>query len=99
MGRHQMAERCLDKCRGGDSHGSPHTESESKVTFFLKIGPNPASFLVYFRSFPQHKDKYSTNFTINDKSIDGVLGSRTQGGMMEVADESTELWRHPFQLT
>ena len=45
---------------------------------------------VYFRSFSQHKDKYSTNFTINDKSIDGVLGSRTWGGMMEGADESTE---------
>ena len=55
----------------------------------------PGLFLVYFRSFSQHKDKYSTNFTINDKSIDGVLGSRTRGGMMEGADESTELWRHP----
>ena len=62
---------------------------------FFKKGPNPASFLVYSLSFPQHKDKYSTNFTINDKSIDGVLGSRTRGSMMEVADESTELWRHP----
>ena len=47
--------------------------------------------LVSFRSFSQQKDKYSTNFTINDKSIDGVLGSRTRGGMMEGADESTVL--------
>ena len=28
-------------------------------------------------------------------SIDGVLGTRTQGGRMVGADESTELWRHP----
>ena len=48
-----------------------------------------------FSFFSQRKDKYSTNFTINEKSIDGVLGSRTQGGMMEGAVESTELWRHP----
>ena len=40
--------------------------------------------------------KYSTNFTINDKYIDGVLGSRTRGGVMEGADKSTELWRHPL---
>ena len=32
--------------------------------------------------------------TINDKSIDGVLG----GGRMEGADESTELWRHPLNV-
>ena len=51
----------------------------------------------FFHSFSQHKDKYSTNFTINDKSIDGVLGSRTRGGMMEGADESTELWQHPYE--
>ena len=56
----------------------------------------PGLFLVYFCSFSQHKDKYSTNFTINDKSIDGVLGSRTRGGMMEGTDKSTELWRHPY---
>ena len=62
--------------------------------FFKKMGQT-RPLLVYFRSFSQQKDKYSTNFTINDKSIDGVLGSRTQGGMMEGADESTELWRHP----
>ena len=28
-----------------------------------------------------------------------MLGSRTQGGMMEGADESTELWRHPNKIT
>ena len=47
--------------------------------------------LVYFRSF----HNASTNFIIDDKSIDGILGSQTRGGMMEGADESTELWRHP----
>ena len=67
----------------------------SYETFFKKWA-KPGLFLVYFHSFSQHKDKYSTNFTINDKSIDGVLGSRTRGGMMEGADESTELWQHPF---
>ena len=30
-----------------------------------------------------------------DKSADGVLGIQTKGGMMEDADESTELRRHP----
>ena len=44
---------------------------------------------VYFLLFSH--DKYSTNFTINDKGVDGVLGTRTRGGV----DESTELWRHP----
>ena len=39
----------------------------------------------------QRKDKYSSNLTINDKSIDGVLGTRTRGVRMEGADESTEL--------
>ena len=33
---------------------------------------------------------------MNDKSVDGVLGSQTQGGRMEGADGSTELWRHPL---
>ena len=48
-----------------------------------------------FSFFYTTQDKYSTNFTVNDKSIDGVLGSQTRGGIMEGADESTELWRHP----
>ena len=46
-----------------------------------------------FRSFSHYK--YSTNLTINDKSIDGVLGTRTRGSRMVGADKSTELWRHP----
>ena len=41
-------------------------------------------------------DKYSTN-TVNEKSVYGVLGTRTQGGRMAGADKSTELWRHPMK--
>ena len=51
-------------------------------------GPNPASFCLF--SFFSH-DKYSTNLAINDRSVDGVLGSRTWDSRMEGADESTEL--------
>ena len=40
-------------------------------------------------------DKYSSNLTLNDKSINGVLGSRTRGGRMEATFKSTELRRHP----
>ena len=57
----------------------------------LKNGPNPASFCLF--SFFSH-DKYSTN-TINEKSVDGVLGTQTRSGRMVGADESTELWPHP----
>ena len=70
----------------------------AKLLFFIKMGLTRPLFGFYFRSFSQHKDKYSTNFTINDKSIDGALGSRTRGGMMEGVDESTELWRHPYKI-
>ena len=51
--------------------------------------------LFIFILFSHRMDKYGTNLTIIDKSIDGVLGSRTQVGRMEGTDESTELWRHP----
>ena len=34
----------------------------------------------------------------NDKSLDGVLGTQTQGGRMVGAEESAELWRHPIFL-
>ena len=58
-------------------------------------GPNPASFLFIFVLLSHCKDKYST-MTINDKSVDGVLESRTRGSRMESADESTELWKYPI---
>ena len=46
-------------------------------------------------SFFSH-DKYSTNLTINDKSVDGVLGTQTRGGRMVGTDDSTELWRQKY---
>ena len=53
--------------------------------------PNPASFCLF--SFVSH-DKYIT-ITINEKSIDDMLGTRTRGSMMVGSDKSTELWLHP----
>ena len=53
--------------------------------FNKKNWTNPASTFL---------TSHGTNLTINDKSVDGVLGSRTLGGRMEGADESTEVWRH-----
>ena len=55
--------------------------------FFKKTGPNPASFCL-FSVFSN--DKYSTNLTINHKSVDGVHGIRTWGGRMVGTDESTQ---------
>ena len=52
----------------------------------------PGLFFI-FVLFSHGMDKHSTNLTINEKSVDGMLGSR--GGRMEGADESTELRRHP----
>ena len=69
-------------CAGGE---------EGLKNIFFKNGQNPASFCLFlFFSI----DKHYTN-TINEKSIDGVLGTRTQGGRMVGEDKSTELWRHP----
>ena len=45
--------------------------------------------------FASH-DKYSTILTINDKRIDGVLGTQTQGGIIVGGDKSTEPWQCPF---
>ena len=59
--------------------------------FFLKWA-NSASFSLFL--FFSH-DKCSTNFKINDKSIDGLLGTRTRGGKMVSAYESNELQRPP----
>ena len=48
---------------------------------------------VYFRSF------HVTNIAqIKDNSLNGVLGTRTQGDRMVGTDESTELWRHTLKL-
>ena len=56
----------------------------------------PGLFLFTFILFSHRKDKYSTNLTINDKSVDGELGSQTWSDRMEGADKSTELWRQPI---
>ena len=55
-------------------------------------GPIPASFCLFSSSL------HDTNQIYMDKSIDGMLGTRTRGGRMEGIDESTELWRHPTLL-
>ena len=58
------------------------------------MGQNRSLFL-YFCSFLTMQDRYSTHLTVNDKSIDGMLGSQTRGSRMEGSDESNEIWRHP----
>ena len=55
---------------------------------FFKKWPHSVSFCL-FQLF--WDDEYSANI-INDKSIDGVLGTRTRGGRMAGAVESTELY-------
>ena len=47
----------------------------------------------YFHYF--HMTIYSTNLNLNYKGIYGMLGTRTWGGWMVGADDSTELWLHP----
>ena len=69
------------------------TETAIFVQFSLKNGSNMASFCLFL--FFSH-DKYSTNLTIKNKSIDGVLGTQTLSGRMVGTDESTELWWHPY---
>ena len=82
---------------GWDSiHQSIVSEEINQSVSYLGFlnGPNPASFcLILFFSH----DKYSTN-TINEESVDGVLGTRTRVGRIEGANEFTELWRHPLQI-
>ena len=63
---------------------------------FLKMGQN-GLFCLFFILVFSH-EKCSTNLTINDKSMDGVLGSRTRGGRIVGADKSTELSWHPTKV-
>ena len=53
--------------------------------------------LFLFSFFSQFKGKYKTKLTIKDKSIDGVLGTWTQGGMLEGADEIHWAMAAPLQ--
>ena len=59
---------------------------------FKNMGQSRPLF-VYFRSF-------LISITISiiqiEKSVDGVLGIRTQGRRMVGEDKTTELWRHPY---
>ena len=69
-------------------------ETSGNPKYFLKKEwAKPGLFcLFWFFSY----DKNSPNLTINDKSVDGVLGIRTGGGRMVGAEKSTELRRHPY---
>ena len=57
------------------------------LLYFLKMGQIRPLF-VYFRSFRMANIEQNE---YNDKSIDDELVTRTRGGRMEGADESTEL--------
>ena len=63
-------------------------------TSVILNGSNPASFC-FFSFFPHCKAKYSTTVTLNYVRLDEVLGTRTRGGRMEGANESTEPCWHP----
>ena len=54
-------------------------------SYFFKKWANPGLFFCLFLFF------YMTQIKVIDKSVDGVLGTRTHGGRMEGVDESTEL--------
>ena len=58
-------------------------------SFFKKIGQTLHLF-VYFVLF--HMTNIAQKLTINDKSVDGVLGTWTPGGRMVGTDKSTELF-------
>ena len=59
------------------------------VHLFFKMGQT--GLFLFILSFSH--DKYIIN-TINDKSVDGVIGTRTWGSRMVGTDESSELWQH-----
>ena len=64
----------------------------SECSLIKKMGQSRPPFRL-FSSF----SCYNSNNT-NWKSIDGVLGIRTQGRRMVGADETTELWWPPYNL-
>ena len=63
-----------------------------QLFLFLKKWANPGLFSFIFVLFTL---QFKWQIQI-EKSIDNVLGTWTRGGKMEGADESTELWRHPY---
>ena len=65
----------------------------SEETFLGKICAKPGLVLfVYFRSFLNAITNVVHNLTMTRKSIDGVLGIRTQDCKMVGTDEATLLW-------
>ena len=58
---------------------------------FLKWA-NPGLFFVYFQYFLD-----TISIIQIEKSVDGALGIRIQGRRMVGADETTELWRPPYE--
>ena len=57
--------------------------------------PKPGLFLFIFVF---SHDKHSANLTINEKQIDGVLGTQTWDVSMVSANKPTELWRQPLKI-
>ena len=74
-----------------------HFDCKQKLalTSFLNGQTRPLFCLFLLFSHVANTNTYGINLTINDKSVDGVLGSQTRGGRMESADDSTELLWHP----
>ena len=86
---------CLTTATGSNHLVSEKSKKEAvkgQLSIVFLNGPNSASFSLFL--FFSH-DKCSTNLTINDKSIDAMLGTRTRGGKMVSAYESNELQRPP----
>ena len=70
--------RKTKKARGKSHYYSTYVwNTQEKICFLLKMAQTRPFYLLLFFSH----DKYSAN-TINDKSVDGVLGIRTRGGRM-----------------
>ena len=88
----ESATICLRSIGGTNA---PPSFGQIKNDLIFKNGPNPAPFCFIFVLIHNSKTNYSTNLTINDKSLDGVLGTRTWCGSMEGANKSTQLWQHP----
>ena len=73
--------------------GDIKTLSPSSCSTFYPCLQPSENYLVSFL-FVSH-DKYTTNLTLNDTCLDGVLETWTQGDRMVGTDKSNELWQHP----
>ena len=85
---------CLNECRMNDTYKIPNRWIDVRTAWWLHPA-KPGLFFVYFCYFHITNTAQSWLW-LHDKSIDSVLGTRTRRGRMVVADESTELWRHPI---